>query len=100
MNHNELVGWAHSYKEVAVMMLKTDDVYVRNASRQAISKEVIEKYAGTYMEITAKGNSHIERVLYLVHLGEWVYCFLADLNKVDAVEVRVIDYLKSSLNKI
>jgi len=50
-------------------------------------------------ELYSKGNSLIERSLYLVHLLDFVSVFLADMNHVDAVEVKVIDFLKGELAK-
>lgn len=41
----------------------------------------------------------IEKSLYLVHLLDFVSVFLADMNQVDAVEVKVIDFLKAELAK-
>ena len=40
-----------------------------------------------------------ESSLYLVHLLDFVSVFLADMNQVDAVEVKVIDFLKAELAK-
>ena len=49
-------------------------------------------------EVFSKGDSIIERSLYLVHLLDYTSVYLAELNQVDSVEVKVIDYLKSSLS--
>ena len=38
--------------------------------------------------------------MYLVHLGDWVSVYLAELNEVDASEIEVIDYLKGELAKV
>ena len=36
--------------------------------------------------------------MYLVHLVDWVSVYLAELRGVDAMEIKVIDYLKSALS--
>lgn len=99
MNHNELVGWTQENDELAVVILRNEDDYERSVKRIEISKEVFQKYTPNIIEIFSKGNSRIERSLYLIHLCDWVSAEIANLRGIDAVEVRVIDYLKGSLAK-
>ncbi len=98
MNHNELVGWTEKGK-YAVVILRSELDYERNQMRIDINKKVIEKYAKSIVEISAKGSSLIEHTLYLIHLTDWVSYYLAELKKIDAVEVKVIDFLKGELGK-
>ena len=65
-----------------------------------ISKEIMEKKTSSIVECNAKGNSLIAQSFYHILLGDWISVYLADLNKVDSVEVKVIDYLKAELAKI
>ena len=99
MNHNELVGWTQENDELAVVILRNEDDFERSVKRIEISKEVFQKYTPNIIEIFSKGNSRIERSLYLIHLCDWVSAEIANLRGIDAVEVRVIDYLKGSLAK-
>ncbi len=99
MNHNELVGWTEKNPRLAVLYLRNEDDYSRNALRMDINKTIISQYAGDIIEVHSKGNTMIERALYLVHLGDWVSWYLAQLRGVDALEVNVIDYLKGELGK-
>jgi glucose/mannose-6-phosphate isomerase len=100
MNHNELVGWAGGTKEHAVIFLRNVTDYTRSQKRIDICKEVITQYTPHIKEIWSKGNSAIERSIYLIHLTDWVSYFLADKKGIDAMEVKVIDHLKGSLAKI
>ena len=100
MNHNELVGWAGGKEEYAVIMLRTSYEHYRSSVRMNISKEIINKQTSTLLEIKAKGESKIEQAFYHILFGDWTSVFLAELNRVDDVEVKVIDYLKSELTKI
>ena len=100
MNHNELVGWTEKNSNLAVVYLRNEDDYSRNALRMDINKNIISKYADDIIEIYSKGNTMIERALYLVHLGDWVSWYLAQLRGKDALEVNVIDYLKGELSKV
>jgi len=100
MNHNELVGWTEKHEDKAVIYLRNNDDYKRNQIRMKINQDIISKYTDTIIEIYSKGNSLIEKSMYLVHLGDWISWYLSQLNKVDAIEIKVIDYLKSELSKV
>lgn len=100
MNHNELVGWAGGKEEYAVIILRTSYEHYRSSVRMNISKEIINKQTSTVLEIKAKGESKIEQAFYHILFGDWTSIYLAELNRVDDVEVKVIDYLKSELAKI
>ena len=100
MNHNELVGWAGGKNEYAVVMLRTAFDHPRTSVRMDISKTIIAEYTSSLFEFTAKGESIIEQSLYLILFGDWVSVYLAELNQVDSIEVKVIDYLKGELAKL
>lgn len=99
MNHNELVGWRKNDTTLAVVFLRNSDDHVRNQLRIQLTKEIVSNFAGSTIELFSKGNSLIERSMYLVHLLDYASVYLAELNKVDAVEVKVIDLLKFELAK-
>lgn len=100
MNHNELVGWREKNDALAVLYLRNDDDYSRNAVRMDINKQIISQYAGDIIEVYSKGTTMIEKSMYLVHLGDWISWYLAELRGVDALEVKVIDFLKGELAKV
>jgi glucose/mannose-6-phosphate isomerase len=100
MNHNELVGWTEKNENLAVLYLRNDDDYSRNVVRMDINKKIIGQYAGDIIEVYSKGESLAEKALYLVHLGDWISWYLAELRGVDALEVNVIDFLKGELAKV
>lgn len=100
MNHNELVGWTEKNEDLVVLYLRNDDDFSRNAVRMDINKKIIGQYAGEIIEIYSKGTNLVEKSLYLVHLGDWISWYLAELRGVDALEVNVIDFLKGELAKV
>jgi glucose/mannose-6-phosphate isomerase len=100
MNHNELVGWAEKHEECAVVILRNKTDYSRTQTRIEISKEIFSKYTSIVREIWSKGNSQLERSIYLIHLTDWVSCELADKKNIDATEVNIINHLKGELAKI
>lgn len=97
MNHNELVGWRDKNDNIVVVFLRNQIDFERNQERMEFVKEVVTNYVSDVIEIESKGNTDIERALYLIHLTDWVSCFLADLKGVDAIEIDVINKLKSKL---
>jgi glucose/mannose-6-phosphate isomerase len=100
MNHNELVGWRDKNENLAVLIFRDKDEYERNNFRININKEVISKYTSNITDVYSKGSSAIEKTIYLIHLGDWISIFLAEMRGFDASEISVINNLKSALSKI
>ena len=100
MNHNELVGWKDRREDLAVIYLRNKDDYRRNALRMDINIKIISKRTSTIIELYSKGQSAVERAIYFIHLGDWISWYLSELKGVDAVEIDVIDFLKSELGKV
>jgi len=99
MNHNELVGWTEKNENLAVCILRTSFDYERNIKRLDINKQVISKFTSTVFEIMGQGSTPLVQALYLIHLTDWLSCYIADLKQIDPVEVKIIDFLKSELGK-
>ena len=97
MNHNELVGWTEKNDSLAVVTFRTTFDYERTVKRYELCKPLFSKYSNSVTDITAKGNSKVEQFLYLIHMGDWISCYIADLKNIDAVEVDVITNLKNQL---
>jgi glucose/mannose-6-phosphate isomerase len=97
MNHNELVGWKSKQEDLAVLALRSSYDYEGNLRRWEYCKPIFIKQCREVNELTARGNNMWEEMLYLIHFSDWLSCFLADLRKVDATEVDVIDGLKKYL---
>lgn len=100
LNHNELQGWKEKNKNIAVIILRDKNEYNRTAKRINISSEIIGLYDATIREIYAKGNSILEKMLYLIHWGDWLSVCLAEIKGIDTLDISVITYLKSELAKI
>ena len=100
MNHNELVGWAGGNETIAVLLIRNKSDFSRSQARIEINKKVFQKHTPHVYELWSKGNSQLEQSLYLIHLTDWVSCYLAEKNSVDASEIDVINDLKGALAKI
>lgn len=100
MNHNELVGWTREADDHAVFFLRNLTDHPRNQHRFEINKEIVQKYKPAMVELWSEGKNELERVLYMIHLGDWISFYLSELNEVDIMDIKVIDYLKSQLSRI
>lgn len=99
MNHNELVGWATRQEQVSVVTFHTSFDFERTKKRYEICRDIFQKNAASVTDIYAKGHTRLEQFFYLIHIGDWISCYIADLKGVDAVEVNVITDLKNALAK-
>ena len=100
MNHNELVGWRTPNEQLAVIMLKDEHDYYRIQARMKLTKEVLQQYTATILEINTRGRTYLEKTMYLLHVCDWVSYYLAQRNGFDPTEVAVIDQLKVSLAQL
>ncbi len=99
MNHNELVGWTTKNDNLVVVTFHTSFDYARTKKRYDVCKPIFAKYSNAVIDITAKGESKLEQFLYLINIGDWISCYVAELRGIDPVEVNVIDHLKGELAK-
>ncbi|MGR6087739.1 MAG: bifunctional phosphoglucose/phosphomannose isomerase [Arcticibacter sp.] len=100
MNHNELVGWTTPNDKLAVVFFRNETDYERTVARMDLTKGIVSKYTPYVFEVFSKGQTLLQRSLYLVHFGDWVSWYLSEIKNIDATEVKVIDYLKGELGKI
>jgi len=101
-NHNELVGWADTLKSqknnLIVFQLRDRNDHPQIIKRMNIVKDIIEEYGIEVIDIQSKGESKLERMFYLIQLGDFVSYYLAILNNVDPTPVDVITKLKKMLS--
>ena len=100
MNHNELVGWVEKNDNLAVVTFRTSYDFERTIKRYDVCKPLFTKYSASVTDIIAKGDSKLEQFMYLIHIGDWISCYVADIKNIDAIEVDVITNLKNELAKL
>jgi glucose/mannose-6-phosphate isomerase len=100
MNHNELVGWAGGSANYAAIFIRSNYDYSRNQHRLEINRQLVEAHTPHVFELWAKQGSRIAETLYLIAYGDWVSYYLSELNGVDIMDIKVIDYLKAELGKL
>lgn len=99
MNHNEIVGWSEEYKEVCPIFLEDGLEYPQNLKRLNIVKDLIKNKVIDIISVKAKGANELEKLFYLIHLGDWISLVLSELKGTDPIEIKAIDYLKSKLSE-
>ena len=100
MNHNELVGWRDKNENLAVVLFRNETDFKNIQARMNINKGTFAEYTGTTVEVWSKGDTDLQRSLYLIHIGDWVSFYLGEKKGVDITEVKVIDHLKGELAKL
>ena len=98
MNHNELVAWSEKNENMAVLFLRDESEFAKNSLRIELNEVEIRKWTSTILHVYAKGDSGIEKNIYLIHLLDWASLFLAELRNVDPMEINVLIYLKNCLS--
>lgn len=103
MNHNELVGWKmlrRIMQDMSVVFLRDKEDHKRVQVRMGITKEIVDQFAASVIEVHSEGKSLLTRLFSLIYLGDWASFYLAMLNGMDPTPVRIIDYLKNELDKV
>lgn len=100
MNHNELVGWEGGNANLAAIFLRSNHDFGRNAHRIEINKELLLQKTPHVYEIVAKHGTPLAEALYLICWGDWLSYYLSELNKVDIMDIKAIDFLKGELSKL
>lgn len=98
LNHNEIVGWTKENQDLAVVFINDEDDFYRTKARRNFTEKLVQKYTNTICNVDVKGTNDIEKIIYLIHLTDWISVKIADLNGTDSIEIRVIDALKAELD--
>jgi glucose/mannose-6-phosphate isomerase len=99
MNHNELVGWTERNENLVVVAFHTSFDFSRTKKRYEVCKPLFQKFSAKVIDVEAKGNTKLEQFFYLINIGDYVSCYIAENKNVDPVEVNVINNLKNELSK-
>jgi glucose/mannose-6-phosphate isomerase len=102
MNHNEIVGWQHMQelmKKIAVISMIDREDNSRVKRRMEITLSLISNQRGKLIEVEGEGETRLERIFDLIHLGDWVSFYLAILYKEDPTPVEFITFLKNRLTE-
>ena len=67
--------------------------------RQEITSKILDNVVDKQFEISLNGNTRFERLLHLIHFGDWVSLWCAYLHNTDPSPVEKIANLKNELSK-
>jgi glucose/mannose-6-phosphate isomerase len=97
--HNEVVGWAaaRALGRFGVVLLEDPGAQERNRLRTELTAEIAEAGAEVVIQVRARGETRLERMVSLVLLGDLVSLYLAVLRGADPVEVEPIEWMKTQL---
>ncbi|MEZ5046162.1 MAG: bifunctional phosphoglucose/phosphomannose isomerase [Chitinophagaceae bacterium] len=94
MTHNEILGWRSEHRDTCILFIYPENIYIQNAKRLKVMKDIVKKYKAKTIDISLKGESYWQQVFNFIHLSDWVSVYLADLNKQDANDIDIINKLK------
>lgn len=100
MNHNEIVGWTAKNNNLVNIYFYDDEDHPQNIIRMDYTSEVANPLVAELVKIKVKGNSLLEKMMYLIHLGDWISVQIAEQKQIDPVEVDVITRLKEKLSSV
>jgi glucose/mannose-6-phosphate isomerase len=102
MNHNEIMSYYYPeyiLKKIVVLFVISGIENIRVKKRIEITSAIISQKIKEILTLELEGDTILEKLLYLIILGDWVSYYLAILNKVDPTEIKEIDILKDILGK-
>ncbi len=100
MNHNELVGWElplQALQNTHVLIIRDPNDHPKIQLRMDFVQQKLASKNVSVTELHLIGNNKMAKLIYGLHLSDWVSYQLALLNNVDPLPVKVIDELKNSL---
>jgi glucose/mannose-6-phosphate isomerase len=98
-NHNQICGWERG-REMAPfsgVFLGDPDQHPRVKRRIELMTAEVERTGAPAIQVDARGESRLERVLSLVLLGDMVSVYLAVLGDVDPTPVEALSRFKQQL---
>jgi glucose/mannose-6-phosphate isomerase len=98
-NHNQICGWERG-REMAPLsgvFLGDPDQHPRVKRRMELMTAEVERTGAPAIQVDARGESRLERVLSLVLLGDMVSVYLAVLSDVDPTPVEALSRFKQQL---
>lgn len=102
LNHNEIVGWENNsrlLKELCIIWINDKSNHERTLMRQVITNKILANVVKKQIEVSCSGDSRFERLLHLIHFGDWVSFWCAYLHDTDPSPVEKISKLKNELAK-
>jgi len=100
LHHNEVVGLENptTRDTCHFVILYDPDDHERVIKRVNITQELLKDLGISPPTFTGEGERFLDRLLYLIHLGDWTSFYLAELYGYDPIPVKVIESIKQKLS--
>ena len=100
MNHNELVGWDSGNESDVVLIIRTPEDHKRTQFRMNVCSEIFREFGADVVVIDAEGENQMQRLMYLIQLGDVLSLLLAERAGIDPVDITNIERLKAELSTL
>ncbi|MDA0568813.1 MAG: hypothetical protein O3A35_03640, partial [Bacteroidetes bacterium] len=100
MNHNELVGWDSGNESDVVVIIRTPEDHKRTQFRMNVCAEIFREFGADVVVIDAEGDDQMQRLMYLIQLGDVLSLLLAERAGIDPVDITNIERLKAELSTL
>lgn len=101
LNHNEIVTWQNNDTKkdsYGIIWLTESDMHKRNKKRLEITRQLMQKKCAYQKTIHCTDQSLIERVFFLLYIGDWVSYWTAILKNIDPTPIDNINTLKKFMS--
>jgi glucose/mannose-6-phosphate isomerase len=102
LNHNETVGYEAPdalNKKHSVVLIRDPQEPTEIRARIETTTELVFNRAKNVLEIIAKGDSKLAKMLSVMFTGDYVSIYLAILQNIDPTPVKIIEKVKNKLAK-
>lgn len=102
LDHNEIVGWegrGEQCKWYSVIFIRDKDEPVEIECRIETTKQIMERRGLVMFDLEVQGQTPLAKMLSTILVGDFASVYLAVLRGEDPTPVKIIDYLKDTLQQ-
>ena len=96
-NHNELLGLQEGNENVHILWYQDPDMYIRNAKRVELTKEVLRERNFNQDVCVMQGDTYLKKVCSTMYRIDWLSYYTAMKNDIDPSGMKLIEDLKKAL---
>ncbi|SHK39727.1 bifunctional phosphoglucose/phosphomannose isomerase [Thermocrinis minervae] len=99
MHHNEVVGLDNPKTRncLVFLIMHDEEDHERIKKRVDITQNILKELGIAPIILKGEGNTLLKRLMYLLYLGDYTSCLLAQTYGYDPIPVRVIERIKHEL---
>lgn len=97
LNHNEMIGWTFAHGPFHVILLRDSEDHPRVVRRFEITRSLLQERGIPATVVPLEGNSPVEKIFFVLLVGDWASYALALALGVDPSPVPMVEDLKKLL---